>query len=730
MKLLVTAILALVLAGTVVSSDLAFGPDHSFLWNQFNAFQVIDSFALVTSDFGLASLKLDAFSGTFDPKNHLLLGNQALDVNISGALATVTTSSGLAYFVDLSQLPELTLIGQADLGTTVFDMVLVSSDLYLACGFDGLRHYRLEGGNDLVFVDSSLAPVHCTQVEVEGADLIVLDDYNGVLRFRPSPTSIGPVQDEILVPRRAMSFSLMGDMVILPLVGKDLVYRGTFDGGGMLVDSTRLTVVPDQVFAIDTFLVAIDLGGRVMEVASTQSDSRVLVVLPFSLELTLTGDTYSVEGAPHLALVSRKNSLLSYNLRNITDGNQPRSVYAHPGQIRALGFHRDRLATGGDLNPLETYAIDGEMSPVFDAALLSLTGATSVIDAGSFLIAHFGSISQVQTLSVSNNSITRIAYLAAATPPGGMKYYPYPNSDTAAMLLMIDHTGIDILGVNSRGLIRRAGFARAVDNILSAVVIDTTLLIATDQKQILYFHIFPSFRVLYKGSVSSVGLLTHMVNTGMQRNPTGGLEPGIILGFDGNQMYEVYLGSMGVPRVSLLGTLPIAVTSSAIGPFTLYTIGPMGVCVFDLGNFFPRLLRYGGYGGSLVAYGDSVLATSDGTAIHLYSNRDGTITFTPVEEPTSIAAPTGYLLPNYPNPFNPRTTIDFDVPRFGRVEIDVFDILGRQVATLFEGPASLGVHSVTWDGTDSEGRRVASGVYFYRMTMDDFSESRKMILLK
>jgi flagellar hook assembly protein FlgD len=86
---------------------------------------------------------------------------------------------------------------------------------------------------------------------------------------------------------------------------------------------------------------------------------------------------------------------------------------------------------------------------------------------------------------------------------------------------------------------------------------------------------------------------------------------------------------------------------------------------------------------------------------------------------------------NSPNPFNPVTSIDYDIPAGGGVvDISVFDVAGRRVATLYSGHHDPGTHSVTWNGRDSRGRSVASGIYFVRLDALEFSASRKMILLK
>lgn len=85
---------------------------------------------------------------------------------------------------------------------------------------------------------------------------------------------------------------------------------------------------------------------------------------------------------------------------------------------------------------------------------------------------------------------------------------------------------------------------------------------------------------------------------------------------------------------------------------------------------------------------------------------------------------------NYPNPFNPTTQLAFALPKAGHVRMDVFNVLGQKVTTVVDGEYPAGNHTVTWDGTNSSGGSVSSGVYFYRIEADSFSKTRKMMLLK
>lgn len=88
------------------------------------------------------------------------------------------------------------------------------------------------------------------------------------------------------------------------------------------------------------------------------------------------------------------------------------------------------------------------------------------------------------------------------------------------------------------------------------------------------------------------------------------------------------------------------------------------------------------------------------------------------------------LLTNHPNPFNPRTTIRFDLARAGAVHLSIYDARGRQIATLLDGGLPAGSHSTIWNGVDSTGRQVASGVYFYRFQADGVDQTRSMTLVR
>ena len=94
------------------------------------------------------------------------------------------------------------------------------------------------------------------------------------------------------------------------------------------------------------------------------------------------------------------------------------------------------------------------------------------------------------------------------------------------------------------------------------------------------------------------------------------------------------------------------------------------------------------------------------------------------------ALPTDFALgQNYPNPFNPSTIIPYQLPTSAHVRLEVFNLLGQRLATLVDAERSAGVHTAQWDATDAAGRAVGAGVYIYRLSVGEQTESRRMVLV-
>ncbi len=108
-----------------------------------------------------------------------------------------------------------------------------------------------------------------------------------------------------------------------------------------------------------------------------------------------------------------------------------------------------------------------------------------------------------------------------------------------------------------------------------------------------------------------------------------------------------------------------------------------------------------------------------------------------LSDPRGLAVPKSFTLgQNYPNPFNPSTTIPFNVPAFNMVaglvpvQIDIFNMAGQRVRTIVDDFMQPGYYNAAWDGRNNRGHSVATGIYLYRVRVQEMSLVRKMTLVK
>jgi hypothetical protein len=120
-------------------------------------------------------------------------------------------------------------------------------------------------------------------------------------------------------------------------------------------------------------------------------------------------------------------------------------------------------------------------------------------------------------------------------------------------------------------------------------------------------------------------------------------------------------------------------------------------------------------GDGIEGYFDNIVVTSLATAI---------------DDHSSIVPENFTLEQNYPNPFNPETQISYRLVSDGLTTLGIYDLLGREIKVLVNKDQPSGSYTVKWDGTDTYGNKVPSGIYLYRLKTGDFTASKKMVLLK
>jgi beta-glucosidase len=129
-----------------------------------------------------------------------------------------------------------------------------------------------------------------------------------------------------------------------------------------------------------------------------------------------------------------------------------------------------------------------------------------------------------------------------------------------------------------------------------------------------------------------------------------------------------------------------------------------------------------------ISYGSGTIGSVDGGSLQPFAPVDAynwSVSSTAVKEDKNLIPLVSKLDQNYPNPFNPTTVITYQLLTHGYATLKVYDVLGREVATLVDGEKSAGVHTILWDAT-----HLSSGVYIYRLKVGDFNDVKKMMLIK
>ncbi|MCK9310298.1 MAG: C25 family cysteine peptidase, partial [Candidatus Cloacimonetes bacterium] len=183
--------------------------------------------------------------------------------------------------------------------------------------------------------------------------------------------------------------------------------------------------------------------------------------------------------------------------------------------------------------------------------------------------------------------------------------------------------------------------------------------------------------------------------------------------------------------ISNLGTVAMMGTIDSAAPFFLSTdipepqlsqnyYLPAGESITVNVNFTPS---------AMMPYNGELIITSDDpetpVAIVILTGTGGTVANSDLVSPLQTS-----LLGNYPNPFNPSTTIQFSLKEKSQVNMDIYNISGQKVRSLVNSLMPSGTHNIHWNGQDNSGKAVSSGVYFVKMNSGKYTSTKKMILMK
>jgi hypothetical protein len=214
----------------------------------------------------------------------------------------------------------------------------------------------------------------------------------------------------------------------------------------------------------------------------------------------------------------------------------------------------------------------------------------------------------------------------------------------------------------------------------------------------------------------------------------------------GNVDFVAFHGATDAPTVDVIARdVATIVDDLTYGYFTDYVSVPADYYILDVtpgddnstvvASFEAELSGLGG--GAAVVFASGFLApddNQDGAAFGLFAAlpNGNVVEFPLYTETSGRFVPTNWEIDisNYPNPFNPATTIGYNLPQSGHVTVEVFNIIGQKIRTLVDQYQNAGTQTVIWDGQNESSDPVASGIYFYRISSDEFTATRKMVLMK
>jgi len=683
-------------------------PDNTFLWNEINALSVINSkYSVGMADDAIVVCEYVNSKKAFDvvnviPVNYSLIKQKSMD-----SIFVVQTADFKLLVYSLRSLPEMELMWTLDPGIPFADFAINRKSLFVTSWFDGLWRYVLDGYGKAIFADSSMIGVLCTQLQVENDTLYMLDNYNGILRFKLGLSGPPDFIDYLYVPRECNSFVRDEKNFILLQKSKTALIGNFGLYGSGIVDSIigidyprKVMVTPkDYVFWSDRYIHLVDRINPEVESFTEINLSKI------------EGDIIINDDGYLLLLPDVSGGFTIYPLDNIEMGIKGLD---RPGPISSLVFHEGNLFTGGGSNPLDVFDFNNNHDPDLSYTIYDdLKNIGSIKNNGDTLIVYYPDINRVAFIKNSldpDSFYVDRSFSFDDSLATDFLYVRKPD-DTLQTIISLSRTSAQPYILTDSGRFETYPRWNFTGNIISACYHDSLFFVSTSKKQVWTYLIDENYNKVFLSVFDLTGIARKLFWNNRHLLVSAGTE---LLAYNFTNPVTPYIDS--------IISLPLTVVEIAYANDALYAIGPEGIAVFDIEYEFPELLAFGGDGGSMIAVWDDILAASDGGSIKTYQIDIGN---NPVIIPSGIA-----LSQNYPNPFNSGTTIQYILSYDAYVRIAIYNVLGREVKVLVDEFKARNNYEIFWDGTNKNNHKVASGVYLYRMQAGDDTELRKMVLVK
>jgi len=337
-------------------AEVTFVSDHSMLFSQFVELKTIDSFVLGLTDDALVTCRYDHSTSLLVPKEYLLLPGSCQSMKQFGEVLAVKADETRLVFIDLGNLPSLSLMGEIDLEENFADYVIDPEYLYVAFWFNGLRRYQHHDYQAAQFVDSTLKPILISQLDRAGDTLYALDEYNGVFAWDISDGGFDNELGYLLVPTRPSGFVKFASEFLLSLtVEGAFVGRFGMTGSGVTDSIPELPSI-ERMFVTPTHFLC--LQPRVLTMVDRDNfDQRDTVSIDDDL---VSGDTLSIDGHRQLLLPGTENSIAAYEL---VEMNGRRNLLDRTGLVTSVSLGGELLITAGEMGPIDVYGLNIDTPP-------------------------------------------------------------------------------------------------------------------------------------------------------------------------------------------------------------------------------------------------------------------------------------------------------------------------------------------------------------------------------
>ncbi|MEW6412109.1 MAG: T9SS type A sorting domain-containing protein [Candidatus Zixiibacteriota bacterium] len=716
MKYVILTICVLLLISATVQAQYDTIPDQTILISNLQDIVFVDTYAVAVTDQGVASYFYDARLGQFVFEEIIFMNVSQSSIKLYGDMVAVQTDYSRLHLIDISALPHLEYLGEIDFGVYFADFAISEEDIYISMWFDGVWRYRLDDLNNAEFIDSSMIGILATQLEVYDQDLYVLDEYNGLLRYDISADGFGEFIDYLYVPRRPSSFIKHDPGFVLTLYDGGAYIGEFFPDGAEITDSVYGIPATQAVYATDSLLAFV--CGR--ELVLTECDDLTNSSYIEAPLIRPYGDLFRVGNHDWLILPEIDGGATMFDLSD--SARQEHALYRE-GQITSMEIFDGRLFLGGVSSPVDVYQIgaDSRVSweyTIYDeldsVALMTHNGDTLLP-----LYANMNMVGFVSQASSPDSFFLDYAVYAKAAGANDVFYMTEKINDLRVLLVFRDYE-IIVCGISDSATLEVYRTWNPSRELIRSVAVngDAVFIDMGKVDQVKSYKFDSNFDLQ---EIAGIGLPTASVKLLTASDRLFVVQANTLQVHDISNPYDLdYLATVN---------LPSAIYDLAVDGNRLYCVGDAGILVYDISENIPVLVQTGGRGAQRVVAGEGIVATAGVDGVFIYSTGYNPNAFTSVPDKSDM--PTDFVLgQNYPNPFNMETVIAYNLRRAANVELTVYNVLGQKVITLVDGPQSAGHYVVSWDGTTTANTVVSSGVYFYRLTADDYIGTKKMMLVK